>query len=97
MEDWIIAIEHSGDEEIVLKRFRGSDKEVKELLLALVNQDKERDRDFYGYGTETADDVLIVDGGYNAYAVFTNYALDYTAKRWCDIDFIDVNGSEKEN
>lgn len=96
MEDWIIAIEHSGDEEIVLKRFRGSDEEVKKLLLTLANQDKERDRDFFEYGTDTVDDVFTVDGGYSAYAVFTGYALDYTAKRWCDIDFVDVN-SEKEN
>lgn len=87
-KDWIIAIANSAVNGVIICRFRGTDDEVKEKLLELLNQDKENDEEAFDYGTEDIESIDITGKEYNAYAIYSEYHIDYTAKCWCDVDFV---------
>lgn len=49
--DWIIAIANSDSDGATIRRFFGTEDEVKILLVSLVEEDKENDEECYDYGT----------------------------------------------
>lgn len=88
MEDWIITIANTAVDGTIINRFRGSETEVKEKLLELLNNDKKNDDEMFDYGTDSVDEVEDTGTELNAYATYNDYHIDYTAKRFCEIDFI---------
>ncbi len=86
--DWIIAIASSAANGVVINRFFGSEDEVKALLIELVTEDKANDLEAFDYGAEDVFDIEDTGIELNAYAVYSSYHIDYTAKRFCDVEFL---------
>lgn len=86
--DWIIAISSSESNGVVISRFLGTEDEAKALLVDLVKKDKENDPDAFDYGTEDVSEVDDTRIELNAYAVYSTYHVDYTAKKFCDVEFL---------
>lgn len=81
---WIIGICNTGADGIRLVRFYGSKDEVKEQILALINEDRDIDEDNWEFGCECIDDIRAEDNGlgyeFYGYGSYDNYHIDYTAK-----------------
>ena len=78
--DWIIAECCSEADGAELRRFFGSEAEVRMLLLQLVRESRENDPDSYDNGTESEEEVgSYCSGWLNAYASFSSYHVDFTA------------------
>lgn len=91
--DWLIGISNTDADGVTMYRFRGTRKDVKELLVKLAAQDREKDPDGYDHGTELVEHVQ-EDGPhkYQAYTVFADSHIDYTAQEFCDVRFLNDDG-----
>lgn len=91
--DWLIGISNTDADSVTMYRFRGTRKDVKELLVKLAAQDREKDPDGYDHGTELVEHVQ-EDGPhkYQAYTVFADSRIDYTAQEFCDVRFLNDDG-----
>lgn len=87
-EDWIITVQDSNEYDCEIYRFRGTEQDVKKKLVAFVLAAKNNAKEAFEYGTENVEDVYEYDDKLSTHASFTEYSLDYIAKRWCDVDFI---------
>lgn len=87
--DWIIAICNTDADGIRILRFSGTEEHVKELLVKLVSEDRESDTENWEHGTESVEDVKDKSGGlgyeFYAYACYSNYHIDYTAKEFAHV------------
>ena len=84
--EWIVAIGNSAISGVIILKFYGTENEVEDLLLRFINEDKERDRENFDMGTETVDDIdNNGNGELNAYATYSDYHIEYTAKRYDSI------------
>lgn len=83
--DWIVTISSSEADGIVLNRFHGTKNEVKSLLMDMINHDKSNDEDSFDYATEDIADIEDDGKELNAYATYSDYHIDYTAIKTCDI------------
>lgn len=93
MEEWIIVVGSSECGSSVSK-FTGTKEEVKELLMAMVDDDRnseDGDADGFEYGTESIDEIAEEGNTLNAYSVFSSYHVDYVAVRVKDINEIKRN------
>ena len=90
MEEWII-IEGSTEYRPCVSKFTGTKDEVKRLLMAMVDDDRndeDGDADDFEYGTESIDEIEEEGNTLNAYSVFSSYHNDYMAVRVKDINEI---------
>jgi hypothetical protein len=79
---YIIGIANSEADGVRLYRVKGTETQVKKHLLQLVKDDKANDKDNYDYGTDTIKSIEVQsDGSLDAYAVYGDYHIDYTAVR----------------
>lgn len=93
MEEWIIVV-GSSDYGPSVSKFTGTKDEVKKLLMAMVDDDrnsKDRDTDDFEYGTESIDEITEEGNTLNAYSVFSSYHVNYVAVRVKDINEIKRN------
>lgn len=87
--DWIISIANSEADGVTIRRFFGSEEEVKELLVCLVREDKENDEFSYAYGTESVSDIDSDGfGRFDAYGTYSSYHIDYSAEELSCISVI---------
>ena len=88
--NWIIGICNSASDGVRFFKFRGSKEEVKEQILSLVNQDRDRDRETWEYGCENVKDISVEENGYEMYGYgnYVDYHIDYTAKELEHIETI---------
>lgn len=92
--DWIIAIANSDADGVTIRRFFGTEEEVKNLLVCLVKEDKENDEDGYDNGTESVDEVETDRiGRFDAYATYSDYHIDYSAEEISSLCFFDKSGN----
>lgn len=90
--DWIIAECCSEADGAELRRFFGSEAEVRMLLLQLVRESRENDPDSYDNGTESEEEVgSYCSGWLNAYASFSSYHVDFTAVLFANMKSIKRN------
>lgn len=90
MEEWII-IAGSSEYGPSASRFTGTKEEVKELLMAMVDDDRnseDENADGFEYGTESIDEIAEEGNTLNAYSVFSFYHVNYVAVRVKDINEI---------
>lgn len=92
--NWLIIINNSATDGLIIYQFYGTEKTVKELLLHFVEEDRKGDKDYFIKGTKTKtindinDDEL---GELNAYTIYSNYCIEYTAIRLDKIYSININ------
>ena len=92
--DWIIAIANSDSDGVTIRRFFGTEDDVKSLLVSLVKEDKENDEEGYEYGTESVDEVEADRSGrFDAYATYSGYHIDYSAEEISSLCFFDKDGN----
>ena len=78
--NYIIGIGGSEVDCVVISRVCGTEKQVKEHLMKLVMEDRLQDEDCFDMGTDSIDEIEIMDSGeMNAYNCFHDYHIDYTA------------------
>ena len=89
MEEWIIGIGGSEVDGVVFRRFKGTEKEVKKKLFAIVKEDRCEDKENFDFGTESVKDIQKHDSfghpGFYAYNCFSDYHIDYQAIRLADV------------
>lgn len=86
MEKWIISISNTDGSGIELLSFTGTEDEVKQLLAGLAAKDMEDTEDRFDYGTEGTDEVERLDDNVlYAYGNYTDFHIDYVAKKATDI------------
>lgn len=88
MNEWIITIADTSLDRIIINRFYETKKEVKELLLKLLDKDKKNNAGAFDYGTETVDEINDNGTKSNTYATYFSYHIDYTAILLNDISLI---------
>ena len=87
-KNYIIGIGGTEIDCVVISRVYGTEKQVKEHLLQLVMEDRKEDEDRFDMGTDTIDEIEVMDSGeMNAYNCFSDYHIDYTA---CPEDYAEV-------
>lgn len=79
MEDWIIAIANTSSDGVVIHKFNGTENDVKELLVDFAYADSINDIESFDCGTETIDDIENNGTELNAYGIYDDYHIDYTA------------------
>lgn len=86
--DWIIAIGTTEAGGIRILHIKGTVKQAKETLMEFVDQDRCGDEEGFSYGTEDVskiEEIIPFDQKeateLNAYNVFSDYHIDYTASR----------------
>lgn len=91
--DWIIAVANSDCDGVTIRRFFGTEDDVKNLLICLVKEDKENDDNSYDNGTESAAEVESDRiGRFDAYATYSDYHIDYSAEAFSNLCFYDESG-----
>lgn len=91
---WIIAIGNTEADSVRMFYAIGNVDQIKRALVELALEDKGNDEESFDYGTDDVSDIVeTVDGEINevtelnAYNVFSDYHIDYTAQR---LDFIQM-------
>lgn len=91
---WIIAIVNTEADGVKMLYAIGDADKIKQALVKLALEDRGNDEKSFSYGTDDVSDVVeTVDGEtnevteLNAYDVFSNYHIDYTAQR---LDFMQI-------
>ena len=82
---WIIAIGNTEADGVRMLYAIGSVDQIKRALVELALEDKDNDEKSFDYGTE--DNKTNNVTALNAYNVFSDYHIDYTAQR---LDFIQM-------
>ena len=91
---WIIAIGNTEADGVRMLYAIGNVDQIKRALVELALEDRGNDEESFSYGTDDVSDVVeTVDGEtnevteLNAYDVFSDYHIDYTAQR---LDFMQM-------
>lgn len=91
---WIIAIGDTEADGVKMLYAIGSVDQIKRVLIELALEDKGNDEESFNYGTEDVSEITeTVDANINevtvlnAYNVFSDYHIDYTAQR---LDFMQM-------
>ena len=91
---WIIAIGNTEADGVKMLYAIGSVDQIKRVLIELALEDKGNDEESLNYGTEDVSEITeTVDANINevtvlnAYNVFSDYHIDYTAQR---LDFMQM-------
>lgn len=86
--DWIIAIGNTEADGIRILHIKGTVEQAKETLMEFVDQDRCEDEEGFNYGTEDISQIeeitpfdQIEPTEMNAYSVYSDYHIDYTASR----------------
>lgn len=94
---WIIAIGNTEADGVRMLYAIGSVDQIKRALVELALEDKGNDEESFNYGTEDISDVTeTIDANINevtelnAYNVFSDYHIDYTAQRLDSIQMREV-------
>ena len=87
-KEWILAIGNTEADGVEMLYMVGEVDQIKQALVELVLEDKSNDEENFDYGTDNISDVVeAVDvktsevTELNAYNVFSDYHIDYTAQR----------------
>lgn len=90
-KDWIITSVSTEADEVSIRRFYGTEQEMKELLVHMALADKEENSEEYEYGTEEAAEVEESRnecGVYTASGTYSSFHILYTAKEWACVEHI---------
>ena len=94
--EWVVVMANTAANGVGIYKYIGTKDEVKRLLVNLLDRDKKRELSQYDYGTETPADIDEECGYLNAYAIYRDYHIDYTAVRLVDLLLV-VENENKES
>lgn len=84
-EIWIVAVSNSaGDGVDIYQKFCDEDT-IKKFLIRLAKKDAGEDKEDFECGTESIDDINICGDRFDAYNSFSDYHIEYSAKRLDDV------------
>ena len=78
---WMIGICSSATDGVYLTTFKGTEDEVKEILMKEVEKDKANDLELWDHGTLSTDEIAWQDDSLYAYGCYHDYHIDYSAKK----------------
>ena len=89
-EHWLIGVGGNEMDGVSIYRVCGTKEDVKRYIAERVTQDKDQcEDDAWEYGSEDADSIEErFDGSLYGYSCFTDFHLDYEAKREDDIELL---------
>ena len=91
-KNWIVGICCTDADGVNLYRVYGTKDQVKQYLVDCLLSDKDNDPDMYEYGDETVDEVSEErDGTLNAFATYSSYHIDYSAKSEDNCEIEELN------
>lgn len=76
---WLVGIGGTNADGVIMMRISATEQEIKEFLVNLVKEDKFTDPEAWEYGTDTVDEISNGVKGFYAYAVYSDYHIDYQA------------------
>lgn len=84
IHNWMIGINASdSDGGISMYRVRGTEEEVRQHLMAIINEDREEieslGRESWDYGTESIEEIEKDVGKLYGFGVYDDFHIDYTA------------------
>lgn len=83
--NWIIGISSTDEDGVKFFRFYGKEDEVKEKLMYLINEDRNKDAENWEYGCECKNDIKAEYNMYG-YGCYNGYHIDYTAEK---LDYVE--------
>ena len=99
--DWIIGVCNSEGDGVDISRFFGTEDEARRMLIQLLEADLANDEESFEYGTTSAEGIEKKNPEeLNAYATYSSYHIDYTAKTLSSAPFAKLdepkNGTQSE-
>lgn len=86
--EWIVAIANTEGDGVTLRKVTGTADDIATYLLGIISEDKENDAEGFVSGSKNESDIdRSVDFGsnevieLNGYNTFSDYHIDYTARR----------------
>lgn len=89
--DWIIGICNTDADGVSIYKFYGDVIEMKEKIISLIEEDRNKDKGNWEYGTKNTYDVLPIgmdEYELYGYGCYSDYHIDYTARRLDKIESI---------
>ena len=88
-KDWIIGIGGTEVDDVIVYKFTGTVTQAKEMILKLIKEDINEDRDVYDSGTDELEDITVSSNGrIYGWACFSDYHIDYSATPMSEIQEI---------
>lgn len=92
--EWLIMIQNSEEYEGSIFRAKGTETEVKQILLQLINEDRRLYADSWEGGTKCIDDI-ISEEKFVALSNIKDRTITYTAYKQDDLEYVELNNYEK--
>lgn len=97
---YVIGIANSEYPGVRIQRAFGTENEIKNYLMSLINEDRYNDEEYFESGTESIDDLKVsldrgIISGYGYYGR-GNYHIDYVAIPEENIEIKELGGKDNE-
>lgn len=96
-KDWIVGICNTEADGVRISRFWGTEDDMRRMLIQLLEEDLANDEENFAYGTLSTDAITKDASELNAYAVYNDYHIDYTAKEFASLSFETLKNSEEKD
>lgn len=83
--NWLIGAGGSEMDGVSMERVFGTESQVRQYLFSMVQDNRESNPDCWEYGTESEDEIQTqYDGSLYAYGCYSDYHVDYAARKETD-------------
>lgn len=98
---YVIGIANSESDGVRIQRAYGTENEIKNYLMSLINGDRYEDEENFDNGTESIDDLetdkeYLDRGAISGYSTYGDYHIDYVAIPEESIKIKELGGKENE-
>lgn len=76
---WLVGISNTGADGVILNRICATTAQIKKYLVDCVKSDRKNDLSGWDTGTDKVADIHECDGRLEAYGIYGDYHIDYTA------------------
>lgn len=93
--EWLITVQDSEEYEGSVFRAKGTETEVKQILLQLINEDRRLYADSWEGGTKCIDEI-ISEEKFVASSNVQGQTITYTAYKQDNLEYVELNNYEKK-